>query len=251
MSRWRILYILIIGFACQMVTGIMHAAEQNTEFSIKPREPVADVIRGEYATEVKRHIDALFAICFPEERQKAEKRLVDILSPPERFGYPFSTWSAPANFLSPPHRRLLIVEFHSGTGHYVDLWVLHELDDSVKSFRFKGSEKGCGHWQALNDLDADGDSEIVVKNFVGEYEGASTIAVWPAVYKWNGENYVRADETFPDFYAQQVVPKYEKILAEIKDWENHQDERPRRVYRKCRFILERARSIAKKSKSVQ
>ena len=222
-----------------------------TKFWDHQKEPIPTIIVGEKATQIERHMTTLFVPCRVSERKQAEKGLVELVSTyklPESSVEAGATWSSPLNFAAPRDRRVVIAFLHSGTGHYISLWVLHEHEDKVKSFSFKGSAKGCGSWQVCNDLDGNGNAEIIIKHFVGDYDGAGTIAVWPAIYKWNGNNYVRADDEFPEYYAQEVVPKYQKILEERKDWENHRHELIRQVYEKCKFILQKAESIAKKTK---
>ena len=110
-------------------------------------------------------------------------------------------------------------------------------------FSFSGSEKGCGPWQVLDDLDDDGIPEIVVKDFIGDYEGNRTMALWPAIYRWDGKDYVRSDERFPGYYARHVIPEYQGILDEHRDWEKIDNEQLQRVYRECRFVHRKAVAI--------
>jgi len=216
------------------------------------KEPIPIVITGEKATQIKHHITALFVPCWVGERKRAEKGLVELVSTyklPEKDSVEVDcTWSSPLNFASSGGRRMVVAFLHSGTGRFISLWVLCEFEDGVKCFFFEGMARYCSYWQVLNDFDGEGTPEILIKHCVGEYEGGDFSAVWPAIYKWNGNNYVRADDEFPEYYAQEVVPKYRKILDEHKDWKNHPDKQVRRIYEKCKFVLQKAESIAKKAK---
>ncbi len=216
------------------------------------KKPIPTIITEEKAAQIKQHMEAMFVPTSVRERKRAEKALVELISTyklPEKDSVEVDrTWSSPLNFASPPERHVIIAFLHSGTGHDVSLWVLCEFKGGVKSFFFEGSAKGCGYWQVCNDLNADGNAEIIIKHFVGTYDGAGTIAVWPAIYRWDGENYVRADGQFPNYYARHMVPKYQKVLEENRDWENHTNSQLRMIYGKCKFVLEKAESIAKKTK---
>lgn len=233
-------------------SGIYRASSEYKEgykFWDHQKKPIPTVIAGERATQIRNHMAALFVPCSVRERKRAEKALVELISTYkllENSVEADATWSSPVNFASVSNRHAVVVFLHAGTGHDVSVWVLCELKDAVKSFSFKGSAKGCGYWQVCNDLDADGDAEIIIKHYVGDYDGAGTIAVWPAIYKWNGNIYIRADEQFPDYYAQNVAPKYERIVEQHKDWRNHINKQVRTIYEKCKFVLQKARTIAQK-----
>ncbi len=213
------------------------------------KEPIPTIIAGERATRIRHYMSALFVPCPVRERKRAEKALVELVSNYKLLENSFeadATWSSPVNFGSTPDRHAVIAFLHAGTGQYVSVWVLCEEKDVVKSFSFKGSAKGCGYWQVCDDLDEDGNAEIIIKHYVGDYNGAGITAVWPAIYKWDGNSYIRADEHFPDYYAENVVPKYERIIEQHKDWQDHDNKQIRTIYEKCRFVLLKARAIAQK-----
>lgn len=229
----------------------IYGEESNNMFRENQECSMVEVIKGEKEIKIKKYIDVLFVKT--GLYKKTEKNLIELLSGYSLYyfdkegGPHLNTWSSPVDSLNSPVRKLVVVFFSEGSGHYVDFWVLHELKDEIQSFHFKGSEKGCGEWQVINDLDKDGISEIIIKHFIGDYDGSGTIAVWTAIYKWDGKNYIRADEQFPEYYAKYVVPKYQKIIANEKEWSNN--ERDRYIYRKCKFIFDKALSISKKAKS--
>jgi len=239
-------------------SGIYQASNEPEEqrpggkFWDHQKEPIPTVTTGEKAARIKQYMEAMFVPCSVRERKQAEKALVELISTyklPDKDSVEVDcTWSSPLNFASPPERHVIVAFLHSGTGHDVSLWVLCEFKGAVKSFFFEGSAKGCGYWQVCNDLNTDGNAQIIIKHYVGDYDGAGTIVIWPAIYRWDGKNYVRADSQFPNYYAQYVVPKYQKVVEENKDWENHTNRQLRRIYGKCKFVLEKAESIAKKTK---
>ena len=224
--------------------------KQTIEFSDHQKEPIPTLFTGEKAELIKQNLEAIFIPCSVVARKRAERELVELVSTLKLLEKDSvavdRTWSSPLNFASPGSRRAIITLLHAGTGHGVSLWVLCESEKQPNCFFFRGSAKGCGFWQTCKDLDGDKNPEIIVKHFVGDYDGAGTIAVWPAVYRWDGNNYVRADGQFPDYYAREVVPQYRKILNDHKDWENQADEQIRRIYQKCKYVFRKAESIAKK-----
>lgn len=259
MSRWGIVCVLIVALSLLAVSVRTGGIEPQTEFSDHQKEPTPTRISGDKGVQIKKCIDTLFAPCFlVSQRKKAEKKLVELVSSYELQEGTVGdligcTWSSPLNFATPPQRHLIIVLFHCGGSNVgLSLWAVHESEEGAVVFRFEGHSstsimQGCGPWQVVNDLDGDGNPEIVVKHFLGGYDGAMTIAISTAIYRWDGKEYVRADEEYPDYYAQHVVPKYQKILAEHESWQNHEDETVRRLYRKCQFVLEKALSISRKS----
>lgn len=243
---------LTSGSGAHQVSSEPKEQRTTTEFWDHQKEPIPTVITGEKATQIKHHMAVLFVPCSVRERKRAEKALVELVSTyklPEKGSVAVDmTWSSPLNFAPSPHRRVAVALLHTGTGRDISLWVLCEFDNHVKCFPFEGMSRYCGYWQVVNDFDDDKTPEILIKHFVGEYEGGDFSAVWPAIYKWDGDNYIRADDEFPEYYAQEVVPKYKKIVEKHKDWENHLDKQVRRIYEKCKFVLEKAEAIARKAK---
>jgi len=225
--------------------------ETQTNFFDNQQQPAEKIITMKKAGKIRLNLNTLFSARPIADRKKTEKDLVELVSPyklPEKNSVEVdNTWSSAMNFASAGSRAVLLAFVHAGTGCYISFWAIHEFESNIKVFSFEGSQKGCGPWQVLNDLDSDGNPEIITKHFVGSYDGAGTTAVWPAIYKWNGKNYIRADEKFPEYYAEYVVPQYKKILAENKKWANHNDKAVRRLYHKCKFVYDRALKIAKKT----
>jgi hypothetical protein len=233
-------------------TPEMDQQQQKVEFSDHQKEPIPTLFKGEKAELIKQNLEALFVPCPVVVRKRAEKALVELVSTfklPDKDSVAVDrTWSLPLNFASPGSRRAVVALLHTGTGAYISIWILCESEDGIKCFFFQGMARYCGYWQIANDIDNNGTPELITKHFVGEYEGGGFSAVWPAIYRWDGKNYVRADDEFPGYYAREVVPKYQKILEEHKDWENHTDQQIRRIYQKCKFVFENAESIARKTK---
>ena len=251
-----VLFIMALTISSHVITSGKYPdseidqQKQFVEFSDHQREPIPTLFTGEKAELIKQNLEALFVPCPVVVRKRAEKALVELVSTlklPEKDSVAVDrTWSSPLNFAPPGFRQAVIAFLHTGTGCDISIWILRESEDGIKCFFFKGSASGCGYWQVSKYLNTDGNVEIIIKHYVGDYDGAETIAVWPAIYKWDGNNYVRADDEFPDYYAREVVPKYQKILEEYKDWENQPDEQIRRMYQKCKFVHGKAELIAKK-----
>lgn len=236
----------------QEIISNTQKTEPETMFIDHQREPVPTIIKGENATQIKRNMQALFVPCSIRERKRAEKALVEIVSTyklPEKDSVALDcTWSSPLNFAAQPDRRVLVALSQGGTGAYISFWVLHESSNHITCFAFRGMARYSGSWQVINDLDTDGAPEIITKHFLGKYVGGDFDAVWPAIYRWDGKNYVRADENFSDYYTKHVVPEYQEILSQHSHWENHEDESVRQIYRKCKSVLNKALSISKRSK---
>jgi hypothetical protein len=76
-------------------------------------------------------------------------------------------------------------------------FTLNEIEDS----RAGGDEYG----EAIQDLDANGVSELVVYNDYASYfsdNGSACFLLWPVIYKWNGGDYVDASDDFRSFYQR-------------------------------------------------
>ncbi len=237
------------------VQGKLKSKISQPEFSVQQIEPSPTFITGPKAKQIKKYLDVLFSPCVIMERKKTEKALVELISPyklsPGSVGeLAGCRWSCPINNMSTPDRRLMVAFFHcSATAPGLSLWAVHETKDGAIIFPFEGHTKGCGIWQILEDLNNDGTPEIIVKHFVGQYEGAGTNAIWSAIYEWQNNKYIRADEKFPQYYTKNVIPKYKKILAESISSKDHEDPYIRRLYRKCEFVLDKALSISQKDNS--
>ena len=135
---------------CSLVSNEL-VIDVKDEFPDNQRERVARVIKGQKGEQIKNHMTILLGAAIPDERRKVEKELVHLIChyslPDLSDDVPFHTWSAPVSFLASPRRRLFVALLHQGTGHYVDFWIIHELEDGVEVFSFSGSEKGCGRPQ--------------------------------------------------------------------------------------------------------
>jgi len=226
--------------------------KQAIEFSDNQKELIPTLYTGEKAEQIKQNLEAIFVPCSIRERKRAEKNLIELVSTlklPEKDSVDVDrTWSSPLNFKSTGSRHAIITFLHIGSGVYISLWILCESDNGIKCFSFEGEARYCGYWQIVNDINNDAVPELIVKHHVGDYEGGVFDAVWSAIYKWDGDNYVRADNEFPDYYAREVVPQYQKILIEHQDLNNNTDPQKHRIYQKCEYVLEKAESIAKKVK---
>lgn len=256
MSKRVILLLIMVLFVFCQVNCFAVTAIAQIIFTDNQKKPEPIDLSGDKGKQITYCIDTLFKpALLISERKKTEETLLKLID-----GYEFKeesvaskigcTWSSPVNFSSAPQRRLIIAYLLTGTGHYIDFWILHESPDGVRCFPFRGSEKGCGHWQVLDDLDGDGFPEIIIKHFVGRYEGAGTIIVWPAIYRWDGVNYARADDKYPEYYAQNVVPEFKRILEQIENWpvdvKNYATNK--RNLDSCKYFLEKALSISQTHK---
>jgi hypothetical protein len=151
---------------------------------------------------------------------------------------------APLPFGEPSQQALLLKAWISGTGHYIYAWAIHEQADGVRVFQFYGSEKASGEWHVLQDLDRNGSPEIVMRHFLGDYEGWATLVDVTAVFRWTGTSYVRADQQFPRFYARHVVPDYQRLMRELRRYRNSIDSREREAYDKLVVALAAAKKLA-------
>jgi hypothetical protein len=69
----------------------------------------------------------------------------------------------------------------------------------------------------LRDLDKDGAYEIVMPQLLGPYEGAARpSATMPEIYAWNGADYAKVSAKFPKFYRDEVLPRLERELQNLK-----------------------------------
>lgn len=123
------------------------------------------------------------------------------------------------------------------------------------AFMFSGSERGYSvikiDWQDegksigsyLEDLDKDGIPEVIIPDTT-EYRGAGTVGNWPTIYKRQGDAYVVADQQFPNFYKERVLPMFQdQIIPE----DRIQNEGDREWNEDCQAIIEQVHRIVKES----
>lgn len=72
--------------------------------------------------------------------------------------------------------------------------------------------KGCK--LIINDVDNDGYMELILPQRLTEYYGARPMAIWTAIYKWNGKEFQDASEKFKDFYKKVMLPKVDLNIRE-------------------------------------
>jgi hypothetical protein len=68
----------------------------------------------------------------------------------------------------------------------------------------------------LVDVNQDGRKELLVEQYMDQYEGAMRVPVETAIFEWTGDKFVEASDKFPGYYRSVVIPKLEKDLAEVK-----------------------------------
>lgn len=72
--------------------------------------------------------------------------------------------------------------------------------------------------EIVNDLDGDGQMELVVPTLIGEYQGADTEAVIvPRVYAIQGAGYTEASRNFKRHYREVVIPQFQSRLEIAKN----------------------------------
>lgn len=237
---------VLVGLALA-VTGWAAGFPQASakEWPLQEGQPKVVELSGEKAAGVKPLFEKLLAAGQGKGHVEAEKELATLVardSTLDEMVYDRASCALP--FAMAPRRALLLKAWVSGTGHYIYAWAIHETELGFKVFEFYGSEKSCGEWNVLQDLDKNGVPEIVMKQFIGDYEGVSTRVDWTAIYQWTGETYVRADEKYPRYYARHVVPRYRRMLKKNPDWKDSGEARLEDNYEKLRFVLRRAEDMA-------
>jgi hypothetical protein len=113
------------GFCSQITlacgSGVCRASNEDKEghkFWDHQRKPIPTVITGEKATQIRRHMAALFVPCSVRERKRAEKALVELVSTYkllENSVEADATWSSPVNFVSVSNRHAVVALLHAGT----------------------------------------------------------------------------------------------------------------------------------------
>lgn len=113
------------GFCSQITlacgSGVCRASNEDKEghkFWDHQRKPIPTVIAGEKATQIRRHMAALFVPCSVRERKRAEKALVELVSTYkllENSVEADATWSSPVNFVSVSNRHAVVALLHAGT----------------------------------------------------------------------------------------------------------------------------------------
>lgn len=64
----------------------------------------------------------------------------------------------------------------------------------------------------LVDLNRDGQKELLVKQYIDQYEGAMRAPVETVIFEWNGSKFVDASNKFPGYYRSVVIPKLQTEL---------------------------------------
>lgn len=64
----------------------------------------------------------------------------------------------------------------------------------------------------LVDLNHDGRKELLVKQYIDQYEGAMRAPVETVIFEWNGKKFVAASDKFPGYYRSVVIPKLQNEL---------------------------------------
>ena len=215
------------------------------EWPLQEGQPKVVEFSGDEAAGVRPLFERLLSLKEKKAGGKTERKLATIVGRDSTLDeMVYDTVSCALPFTMVPHRALLLKVWIGGTGHYIYAWAIHETELGFKVFEFYGSEKSCGQWNVLQDLDKDGVPEIVMKQFVGDYEGCFTVVDWTAIYQWNGETYVRADEKYPRYYARHVVPRYLRMLKDNMEFKDDENSMLYGIYEKLVFVLKKAESIA-------
>ena len=123
---------------------------------------------------------------------------------------------------------LVVKRYWTGSGNIFDLLLFLKNEAGFTAFEFSGGERGLvfcrekGNGRSsisiddyVKDLDENGMREIILPGCVRD-RGADTAANWPTIYKLEGNGYVVADASFPDFYRNKVLPLYEAELNSEK-----------------------------------
>ncbi|MBM3500910.1 MAG: hypothetical protein FJX74_19810 [Armatimonadetes bacterium] len=207
--------------------------------------PLGAVIDGPKAARIRRAMRALASAQSGAARSAAETALLRTLGYDGVGDLGAEGRSCVMESATAPHLRVAVGEVSAGTAHPLDFVVLHDRRDAVDMFAFSGSEKGCGEWRLLEDLDGDAVPEVVVKHYIGEYQGIATLAVWPAVFRWDGHDYVRADDEYPRFYAERVLPECRRLRAEVEAAPRNGSHEE--LDRQLRHVTDRAGFLARKN----
>lgn len=64
----------------------------------------------------------------------------------------------------------------------------------------------------LVDLNHDGRKELLIKQYIDQYEGAMRAPVETVIFEWNGSKFVEASDKFPGYYRSVVIPKLQHDL---------------------------------------
>jgi hypothetical protein len=111
----------------------------------------------------------------------------------------------------------LFVTTTSGRNFYNDLWIF--ISD-------KGHKRFLQHehvWMlddlktAFRDFEGDGIYELIAQLYlIGDGGLARPMAIWTAIFRWNGSKFERADQLYKDFYLEKI-PELQSRINEYKE----------------------------------
>jgi len=64
----------------------------------------------------------------------------------------------------------------------------------------------------LVDLNRDGRKELLVEQYIDQYEGAMRAPVETVIFEWSGSKFVDASNKFPGYYRSVVIPNLQTEL---------------------------------------
>lgn len=102
----------------------------------------------------------------------------------------------------------------SGRAFYSTVAVVYQNGGRI-DYQFLGGHGGnIGDFpQSIEDLDGDGDFEILVPRLLEPYQGAEPVGVFTDVYSWDGEKFaVSQPREYEDFYRNRILPRLERNI---------------------------------------
>ncbi len=69
---------------------------------------------------------------------------------------------------------------------------------------------------SIEDIDGDGDLEILIPRLLEPYQGAEPVAAFTDVFSWDGEKYaVSHPLEYEDFYRNRILPRLERNIGTL------------------------------------
>ncbi|MBM4372925.1 MAG: hypothetical protein FJ098_14825 [Deltaproteobacteria bacterium] len=236
-----------------LVFGAVYPTAAESAWPLMEDQPKVQTIRGDRAQRMRELVEQISPhrarICVDWEHESNPSWELRGLLAGDSPGMGDSISAVRLPLRGDDRPALLLKVVISGTGHYVQVLVFREVPGGFDVYEWWGSEKTHGAWHVIHDLDRDGQPEILIKDFVGEYSGASTAVAWTGVWAWERASWVRADQRFPGFYESHVLPELRSVESDLRRADSGSDLTEENL-RKLQFVRARVDAITGSSGAV-
>lgn len=111
----------------------------------------------------------------------------------------------------------LFITTTSGRRFFNDLWIFISDNGHKRFLQHEHVWELDDLKTAFGDFEGDGLYELIAQIYLAGDGGlARPMAIWTAVYRWNGSKFERADQLYKDFYVEKL-PELESKIKSVED----------------------------------